>query len=400
MQLVSGSTGEAQGPAGMLPGCSCSGERLGSSSGVRAGRTSARGQRVCSALWRQSRASCLQSPCAGQHGIGRAGRCWSQEQLHGSKGAARSNSWCLPAGPPGSVSGCIPQPCLPLNVPRPCHAGVTIAATGGKDRVVRLWGLAPLVPSPVQKPQIATLRVSWTAVTVWLCERMSDSWVDTSFANALAAACKPTLGPTAWSVSLGLFHEAAPRLFCHPLALQGHGAPVTCLATCNGSNSSWEWADGGPGSLDCSDGGGSLLLLSGSLDARVKSWDPWTAACTGTAKLAGPVTAMAPAAAASTLQLHTLLVAAGGAVHLLDVRSMRATSVAAPPASAELHCFAQHGWDVALGGSDGARVFDLRMLDGGAGGAGSSGGSSRGAPERLRLSHGRSRPVSLAGSPA
>lgn len=42
-------------------------------------------------------------------------------------------------------------------------AGVTIAATGGKDRVVRLFGLAPLVPSPVQKPQIATLRVSGTA---------------------------------------------------------------------------------------------------------------------------------------------------------------------------------------------------------------------------------------------
>ncbi|PSC67197.1 WD-40 repeat-containing [Micractinium conductrix] len=37
--------------------------------------------------------------------------------------------------------------------------GVTIAATGSKDRVVRLWGLAPLMPSPVHKPQIATLRV-------------------------------------------------------------------------------------------------------------------------------------------------------------------------------------------------------------------------------------------------
>ncbi|PSC67584.1 transcription factor TFIID complex subunit Taf5-like isoform B [Micractinium conductrix] len=36
--------------------------------------------------------------------------------------------------------------------------GVTIAATGSKDRVVRLWGLAPLMPSPVHKPQIATLR--------------------------------------------------------------------------------------------------------------------------------------------------------------------------------------------------------------------------------------------------
>lgn len=52
-----------------------------------------------------------------------------------------------------------------LGCPAPVPAGVTIAATGGKDRVVRLWGLAPLVPSPVQKPQIATLRVSRGCLT-------------------------------------------------------------------------------------------------------------------------------------------------------------------------------------------------------------------------------------------
>ncbi|KAL4440156.1 hypothetical protein ABPG75_003157 [Micractinium tetrahymenae] len=215
--------------------------------------------------------------------------------------------------------------------------GVTIAATGGKDRVVRLWGLAPLVPSPVQKPQIATLR--------------------------------------------------------------GHGAPVTCLATCGSSAGSWEWEGSGHGGSDSGaggGGGGSLLLLSGSLDARVKSWDPWTAACTGTAKLAGPVTAMAPAVAASVLQPHTLLVCAGGAVHLLDARTMRAAGAAALPAAAELHCFAQHGWDLALGGSDGARVFDLRMLaDGGASSSGAGGSGARGAPERLRLAEGRSRPVTV-----
>lgn len=181
-----------------------------------------------------------------------------------------------------------------------------------------------------------------------------------------------------------------------PLTPQGHGAPVTCLATLGSSASSWGCEDGGLGSLDGDTCGSSLLLLSGSLDARVKSWDPWTAACTGTAKLAGPVTAVAPAVAAPALQPHTLLVAAGGGVHLLDVRTMRAGGTAALPAAAELHCFAQHGWDVALGGSDGARVCDLRMLaDGGGGGASAS---SRGAAERLRISHGRSRPVSLAGA--
>ena len=56
-----------------------------------------------------------------------------------------------PPPPPALDPGRLSLPCL--------SPGVTIAATGSKDRVVRLWGLAPLMPSPVHKPQIATLRV-------------------------------------------------------------------------------------------------------------------------------------------------------------------------------------------------------------------------------------------------
>jgi hypothetical protein len=199
---------------------------------------------------------------------------------------------------------------LPVKV----AAGVTIAATGGKDRTVRLWGLAPLVPSPVQKPQMATLR--------------------------------------------------------------GHGAPVTCLAMAGGSScwgSSWDVDSHGTGGWDGSSSttsagsssAGSGWLLSGSLDSRVKSWDPWTAACTGTVKCGAPVAAMQPVAACPELQPHGLLVAGGCGVQLLDLRCMRAVaSAAALPAehAEQVHCLAQHGWDLAVGSSDGARVFDLRML--------------------------------------
>ncbi|EFN52794.1 hypothetical protein CHLNCDRAFT_138440 [Chlorella variabilis] len=195
---------------------------------------------------------------------------------------------------------------------------VTIAATGGKDRTVRLWGLAPLLASPVQKPQIATLR--------------------------------------------------------------GHGAPITCLAM-----AVWQ------------SGGGSALLLSGSLDSRVKAWDPWTAACTGTAKCAAPVAAMQPVAACPALQPHGLLVSGGSGAQLLDLRCMKAVAaVALPPDRAEqVHCLGQHGWNLAVGSSDGARVYDLRVLSSSAGAtsSGSSGGgSSRDLPERLRLA-GHARPV-------
>ena len=56
----------------------------------------------------------------------------------------------------------------------------------------------------------------------------------------------------------------------------------------SGGGSSWGWdEDGGSGGS-----GGGACLLSGSLDARVKSWDAWTAACVATAKLPGPVVAM------------------------------------------------------------------------------------------------------------
>jgi hypothetical protein len=164
--------------------------------------------------------------------------------------------------------------------------------------------------------------------------------------------------------------------------LRGHGGPVTCLALLGGA-ATW---DGG----SCAGGGGGCMrLLSGSLDSRVKSWDPWTAACTGTAKCPAPVTAAQPAAACPHLQPHTLLVACGGGVQLLDARSMRLVAAAALPA--ELHCFAQHGWDLAMGGRDGAHVFDLRALPPSAGAAVSA-ASGRGAHERLRLPT-RQRPV-------
>ena len=242
---------------------------------------------------------------------------------------------------------------------------MTIAATGGKDRTVRLWGLAPLVPSPVQKPQIATLR--------------------------------------------------------------GHGAPVTCLTMAGGGSSSWgsswEWhgqasgawdgtssSSSGGGSGSGSGGGGSSSagsgwLLSGSLDSRVKSWDPWTAACTGTVKVAAPVSAMQAVVGCQELQPHGLLVAGGCGVQLLDLRSMRAVATAAalPAERAEqVHCFAQHSWDLAVGSSDGARVFDLRMLSssataasgaGSSAASGTSGSGSRGPAERLNVG-GHYRPVS------
>ena len=62
------------------------------------------------------------------------------------------------------------------STPRFVGAGVTIAATGGKDRTVRLWGLAPLVPSPVQKPQIATLRGHGAPVTCLAMAGGSSCW--------------------------------------------------------------------------------------------------------------------------------------------------------------------------------------------------------------------------------
>lgn len=196
---------------------------------------------------------------------------------------------------------------------------MTIAATGSKDRTVRLWGLAPLAPSPVHKPGIATLR--------------------------------------------------------------GHGAPVTCLAMAGGG------IDGGS-----SGGGGGAWLLSGSLDARVKQWDPFHCACAGTAKCAVPVAACQPAAGPA-LQPHTLLVSGGTLVQLLDLRCMRPVAgISVPAERAEaVHCFSQWGWDLAVGASDGARVFDVRRLPSlGGGGAAAAG---RAAPERLRLV-GHARPVS------
>ena len=237
------------------------------------------------------------------------------------------------AGPPWAPA----QPFLAPLPPAPCPAaGVTIAATGSKDRTVRLWGLAPLVPSPVQKPGIATLR--------------------------------------------------------------GHGAPVTCLAVAGGSMDGSECA-GSSSSGSGGSGAGSGWLLSGSLDGRVKLWDPFHGTCVGTAKCAVPIAACQAAAAAPELQPHTLLVSGGTQVQLLDTRCMRPVAgVALPAERAEaVHCFSQWGWDLAVGASDGARVFDMRQLPSLAGSGAAAGGAAaaagRAAPERLRLT-GHARPVS------
>lgn len=190
---------------------------------------------------------------------------------------------------------------------------------------MRLWGLAPLAPSPVQKQGIATLR--------------------------------------------------------------GHGAPITCLALAGGRGDA---ADGGGGSA-----GSGAQLLSGSLDARVKAWDPWTATCVGTAKCAAPVAAMQPVAALPLLQPHGLFVCGGATVQLLDLRSFKPVAGVVLPAEhgEQVHCFSQCGWDLAVGASHGARVYDLRMLGGTGQAAGGGGSGGRGLPERLRLA-GHARPVS------
>ena len=230
----------------------------------------------------------------------------------------------------------------------PLTAGVTIAATGSKDRTVRLWGLAPLVPSPVQKPGIATLR--------------------------------------------------------------GHGAPITCLAIAGGSlDDSSSSSSSGSSSRGSSSGSGNPAsgswLLSGSLDARVKQWDAFHGSCIGTAKCSMPVAACQPAAAAPELQPHTLLVSGGTQVQLLDLRCLRPVAGVAVPAERgeAVHCFCQWGWDLAVGSSDGARVFDIRQLHplGSSGGAAAGSvaapaGAGRGAPERLRIV-GHARPVSGRG---
>lgn len=228
--------------------------------------------------------------------------------------------------------------------PKPTHlpldAGVTIAATGSKDRTVRLWGLAPLLPSPVQKPGIATLR--------------------------------------------------------------GHGAPITCLAMAGGGLDGSSSSGGGGGGGIAASGS---WLLSGSLDARVKQWDAFHGSCVGTAKCGMPIAACQPLVAAPELQPHALLVSGGTQVQLLDLRCLRPVAGVAVPAERgeAVHCFCQWGWDLAVGSSDGARVFDMRQLPslGSSSAAAASGVAAAGmgraaAPERLRLV-GHARPVSEEG---
>ncbi len=231
-------------------------------------------------------------------------------------------------------------PAQPVSLPNGSHAaGVTIAATGSKDRTVRLWGLAPLVPSPVQKPGIATLR--------------------------------------------------------------GHGAPITCLAMAGGSLDGSEPSSSSASSSSSSATSGSWLL-SGSLDARVKQWDAFHGSCVGTAKCGMPIAACQPVTAAPELQPHTLLVSGGTQVQLLDLRCLRPVAGVAVPAERgeAVHCFSQWGWDLAVGSSDGARVFDMRQLpslgsssSSIAAAGGVTAGPGRAASERLRLV-GHARPVS------
>ncbi|GAB4815422.1 hypothetical protein N2152v2_002468 [Parachlorella kessleri] len=188
--------------------------------------------------------------------------------------------------------------------------GVCIAATGGKERVLKLWGLAPLLPSPVHQPQIATLR--------------------------------------------------------------GHGAPVTCLAPISEQQQGRpDSGAAGVGAAAGADAAPAAALVSGSLDARLKLWDVWNPACISTAKLPAPITQLGSIVdplglAPGALAQHAVLAAAGNAVHLLDVRSMRTELVAAQPERAEqVLCMAAWGTAVATGGRDGAaRVWDLRMTAG------------------------------------
>jgi hypothetical protein len=117
----------------------------------------------------------------------------------------------------------------------------------------------------------------------------------------------------------------------------------------------------------------------------MKSWDVWTAACTGTARCAAPVAAMQALVANPLLACHTILTGGGGAVQLLDLRSMKPVAAVVLPGlerSEQVLCFQQHGWDVVVGGAAGAAVHDLRALTGAAP-AGAGGGRS--AHERLRL---------------
>lgn len=160
----------------------------------------------------------------------------------------------------------------------------------------------------------------------------------------------------------------------------GHGAPVTALAAVSDPAS--------PPTPQTLPAAAASLLLSVSLDGRAKLWDVWSSALVGTARLAGPATALQVAAANPLLQPHSVILACGPAVQLLDLRSMAPAAAVLPPASAgpAVRCLAQWGQDLALGGDDGCRLYDLRMLgSGGGGNRGAGGGRGAATPHRLLL---------------
>ena len=117
--------------------------------------------------------------------------------------------------------------------------------------------------------------------------------------------------------------------------LRGHGAPITSVLYAKEAGS----------------------LLSASQDGRLKAWDVWRAACSGTAKCSMPISAAQLAAGSGALERAVFV---GGSQHwqAIDTRSMAA--VAAGKQSSALQCLAQRGETLVTGGSESACVWDLR----------------------------------------
>eukprot|EP00887_Chlorella_sp_A99_P005151 scaffold40.g5151.t1 len=164
--------------------------------------------------------------------------------------------------------------------------GVTIAATGSKDRTLRLWGLAPFLPSSVGR------------------------------------------------VRLGMG------------VLRGHGAPVTCLAAAPllVDEREAEEEAAAPQAPPIGLLSGSLDCRAKLWDVMASGVN------VATARLAGPAHALRPAHSCPRLQPHTAFVAAGSSVQLLDLRLMQPVGAVALPAAAgpAVQCFAQWGETLAV----------------------------------------------------